>query len=95
MTWTQEESLADWIETLQRYEQHGIPPGDCCLAFLSNDLFGMLARADVNTQANILKIGQYIWNAMDLRCWGSEQKVKDWIMKKRDERKTATQEEAD
>lgn len=83
---SQEESLSDWIETLSNYEEKGYQPGDCGTALLSNDLFGFLKRADENTQANLMAIARYIWNEMDMQCWGSREKVEAWVKKKREEK---------
>ena len=73
-------------ETIDLYVSHGCEPGGFMYAVLTNDLFGAIARADVENRANLQAICQYIYNDICSDCWGSKEKVQAWMKQKRAER---------
>ena len=67
-------------ETLERYAGPGrYRPGDFMLAVLSGDLFGALLRADSKAVNNLPHIASYIYNEMPMHCWGSPNRVREWL----------------
>lgn len=75
------------MESLKRYIEYGIPTGHFLRAVLENDLNMAVARAD---QPNALLLATYVcWlaNEAPAACWGSPQKVLNWIEEKRQERR--------
>lgn len=78
-------------QTLDDYGKHGLPPGDCLLAVLSNDLFGAYQRADEQTTATMAAIVWYVVNRLPRGCWGSKAAVEMWIEERRAERRALQQ----
>ena len=72
-------------EGILRYLEKGIRPGDFLTAVICNDLRGALAHAD---DINIVLLPNYVryfnWEAPS-ECWGSPEKMKKWILKRRAE----------
>ena len=74
------------IDSFDRYVNHGIPCGGFLNAVLSNDLMEAFGKADEDNRLILFDICQYIFNEVPLDCYGSREKVQDWIEKKRKER---------
>lgn len=71
---------------LQRYVEYGVPTGDFLRAVLSNDLKESFARAnDVNREA-MFDIVRFCYDGLPSLCWGSTEKVEDWINMAQEER---------
>ena len=69
-----------WVkESLARYVDHGIQPGDCLRAVLCNDLREAFARADVETARSMAAIVAYVYNEVATAACGSERRVDEWI----------------
>jgi len=72
-------------ETLQggmkRYVEHGIKAGHFLTAVLSNDLVGAVSYADDTNIHNIPTIVKWLYNEVPQGCWGSSDKVTEWIWK--------------
>ena len=66
-------------EGLIRYVAHGLPPGNFLLAVLSNDLREAFACADRENSAAMGAWVGFLYNHCPGLCWGSPEKVKDWI----------------
>jgi len=66
---------------LDRYVKGGIKTGGFLYAVLTNDLFEAVGRADIESRINLFDICDYIYNKVPLSCWGSKEKVKEWIDK--------------
>jgi hypothetical protein len=64
---------------LDRYISHGIMPGHFLTAVLSNDLKGAMTRADDTSRAALYSIVLFLWNQCPQGCWGSLQRVEDWV----------------
>ncbi len=71
------------------YIVDGIPPGDFLTAVLSNDLQEAVARADSENQAALVQWVCWLYNEAPSDCWGSLEKVADWIQKKHEARQCA------
>lgn len=61
------------------YLLHGIPPGHFLTAVLSNDLREACARADETNQRTLYRHVAFLWNHAPASCWGSEERVMDWV----------------
>ena len=72
------------VDSLKLYVKEGIPPGGFLTAVLCNDLKEAIARAD-NRNIKILdEIVKFCYWEIPATCWGSEEKVKYWITKKKE-----------
>ena len=66
-------------EALDRYAKEGIPTGGFLRAVLTNDLFGATSKADIENRIKLFDICSYIYNNLPSSCWGSQEKVEEWI----------------
>lgn len=64
---------------LKIYVEHGVPPGSFMRSVLSNDLKEACARADHINRRNLWEIVRVLWNEVPSTCWGSLEKVQQWI----------------
>lgn len=64
---------------MQRYIEHGIPPGSFLAAVLSNDLRGAYERADYINQLVIGDYLRYLYSYAPQGCWGSPKSYHAWI----------------
>jgi hypothetical protein len=82
--------MADWREGLkklpeymhggvERYIEHGIPPGSFLTAVLCNDLKGAFMSADTQNSANLRNLVEFIYWDMPAGAQGSLKKVEAWI----------------
>ena len=74
------------IAAIRRYVDHGIPPGGFLLAVLGNDLCEACARADDGNARALAAIVAYLYNETPAGCWGSPERVADWLTAKSQER---------
>lgn len=72
------------IESLQRYVDDHIETGSFLRAVLENDLCEAFVRADDINACDMLWIVTYCWNHIPGACWGSKQRVKDWLTHKKE-----------
>ena len=70
---------ADMLEAIQRYVDHGIGPGNFLSAVICNDLADAVGRADDVNIENLPAYVAYFWNECPSTCWGSVDKMKNWI----------------
>jgi len=56
-----------------------IPTGNFLRAVLSNNLFEAVAYADQHNMSLIPMIMGYVYNELPMDCWGSAEKVRDWL----------------
>ncbi len=73
---------ASIVESLKRYVKQRIPTGGFLRAVLENDLFRAIDRADDDNRRDIHEICMYIYNEIPLTCWGSPEKVEQWLQNK-------------
>ena len=69
----------DVIESIMSYVEDRVPPGDFLEAVLENDLKESFERADDDNIRSMFEIVQFIYNEIPARCWGSPEKVKEWL----------------
>ena len=69
--------------SIDAYIEDHIPPGDFLAAVLSNDLAQAVGRADDNNAPCLAAIVSYVWNRAPPECWGSREKVKEWLKRRR------------
>lgn len=72
------------VESLRLYVEEHVPPGDFLYAVLTNDLRESFGRADENNQAAMFEIVAYCWNKIPVQCWGSPERVKEWLAGEKD-----------
>ncbi len=65
--------------TIDNYVEHGLSPGGFTHAVLANDLREAFGRADMQNRMFMFDIVTYCWNEIPSDCWGSWEKVKDWL----------------
>lgn len=66
-------------ESLERYVEHKIPTGGFLEAVLSNNLVEAVGRADSENIQRLPEIVRYVYNKLPSSCWGSPEKVKEWL----------------
>ena len=66
---------------IKRYVEQGIRPGSFLTAVICNDLQGAVGKADDENLRNIYAYTAYFYNEVPESCWGTPQKMKDWIKK--------------
>lgn len=69
----------DVVESLDAYVQCRRPVGSFLRAVLENDLMESVGRADEYNLAALPHIVAYVYNRLPLGCWGSPEKVRDWL----------------
>lgn len=72
----------DIKQSLEKYTQQRIPTGGFLYAVLSNDLFEAFGRADNENRLLLFNICSYIYNELPSTCWGSKEKVNNWLKDK-------------
>ena len=71
-------NLADGLE---RYIEHGVPPGHFLTKVLENDLLGACERADSTNRRILFEFVFWLVNYAPSECWGSPEKVDAWLDK--------------
>lgn len=69
-------------QSLKGYVNDRIETGSFLRAVLENDLFGAMGRADNENKYRINEICLFIYNELPSNCWGSKEKVNNWLNKK-------------
>ena len=67
------------LESLQAYVNDRRPTGEFLRAVLENDLCESFGRADIGNRESLFEIASYVYNELPANCWGSPEKVKDWL----------------
>lgn len=78
---------------IDRYVEHGFEPGSFLMAVLCNNLFMAVGAADSINQKQIPEICRYIYNETPSACWGSPERVDDWIKMTAAERATSLEQQ--
>jgi len=63
----------------KRYIEHGILPGNFLQAVICNDLIQSLITADLENRKLLFKIVSFWYTEAPSTCWGSWEKMKEWI----------------
>jgi hypothetical protein len=72
-------SIPDYMAGgLERWIEHGIPPGDFLWAVLTNDLREAIGRADDTNIHALPAYVAYLYNAAPSQCWGSQERCIAW-----------------
>lgn len=66
-------------ESIDAYVATGRPTGGFLEAVLTNDLKESIARADERAIDNLPHIVAYLYNETPSGCWGSRERVREWI----------------
>ena len=69
----------DIIAAIHHYAYEHRETGGFLEAVLRNDLAGAIGLADENNLAALPAIVAYCYNEIPSACWGSSEKVKDWL----------------
>ena len=64
---------------LDRYLEHGIPPGSFLEAVLANDFLGAAGRVDENNGLCLNDWARVVFNELPQRAHGSRERIGDWI----------------
>jgi len=72
-------SIADVVDGLEKYYNHRCPTGDFLRAVLENDFLHAFNRADLNNTRHMDKIAKYVYNHLPTECYGSKEKVRNWL----------------
>ena len=67
------------IESLAQYVDHRLPVGGFLSSVLSNNLVDAFARADHANRAILLELITYCHWEIPSQCWGSQEKVRNWL----------------
>jgi hypothetical protein len=67
------------MKGLHRYIKDKVPTGSFIRAVLNNDLKEAVGRADDENIQNIPAIVAFLYNCAPSNCWGSPEKVKNWL----------------
>ena len=70
---------------LIRYIENGIAPGDFLTAVICNDLNGAVGNADDENVRNLPAYIGYLYNEAPSACWGSLEKMLNWMDEFKDE----------
>lgn len=66
------------LGALDRWINHGLPPGYFLESVLSNNLVESCGYADENNRPAIFAIVSWLYNYAPGECWGSPEKVAKW-----------------
>lgn len=67
------------LESLDLYVNQRISGGGFLDAVLSNNLKDAVSRSDDKNQEGLCQIVKYIYNNAPMSCWGSKEKVDNWL----------------
>lgn len=81
------------MNSILRYIEHGIRPGDFLQAVIRNDLANAVGYADEHNLANLPAYVGYFYNEAPSLCWGSQDHMDQWIDKKWNKRQSTQKEE--
>ena len=74
------------MEGIKNYTDHGLEPGSFLTAIICNDLKGAVGKADDINIVNIPAYVDYFYNHTPSSCWGSEENMRNYMIKIRAER---------
>ncbi len=67
------------VEGLRRYIDKKIAPGHFLTAVISNDLKNAVSQADDENMKNLPAFVAYLHNEAPSACWGSEERMDEWL----------------
>ena len=78
--------LAPTMSVIKNYIEYGYQPGSFLTAIICNDLKETVNQADDQNIKNIPAFVIFLCNNAPTGCWGSAEKMKVWIQKKKEEK---------
>ena len=72
------------LAELKRYVKDRIHPGGFLIAVLENNLRKSFGQADKANREALFEIVCHCYNELPSICWGSPEKVKNWLLGKED-----------
>jgi hypothetical protein len=78
--------VPEWIikDILEYGWQCKFAGGHFFTALLKNDFADVCTRADLEMRAHFHDLALILYNRIPAACWGSEEKIKEWLNKKGD-----------
>ena len=67
---------------IKRYVEDGLRPGRFLTAVIENNLSNACGFADDENMSNLPAYAAYFYNEVPANCWGSKEKMNDWITQK-------------
>ena len=67
------------------YVERGEEPGGFLFAVLCNNLVDAFGKADETNFARLSDWAEWLWNEAPSTCWGSKERVNDWIAIRQEE----------
>lgn len=67
------------LDALYRYIDNKIQPGHFLTAVICNDLVNAVSHADSKNYPELRNIVQYLYNHCPATCWGSDEKMQEWL----------------
>ena len=64
---------------LRRYVEQGLMPGSFLLAVLTNNLIAAVTHADSDNRRCLFEICRFVFNNLPSDCWGTADKVYEWV----------------
>ncbi len=77
-------------DVVHKYVYEGLRPGHFLTCVITNDLFGAVARADEESVKYLPQIVKYFYNKLPSKCYGSKERMEEWLSMDELERKKAT-----
>jgi len=71
-------------EGLERYVEHHIKPGSFLRAVLENDFVLAVEYADKANRVHLAEWAETLYTEIPKGCWGSPEKVQNWLDHKED-----------
>ena len=66
-------------EQIDDYVENKMPPGGFLYAVLTNNLIDSVGKADHTNLFCLKDIVKYVYNDIPSTCWGSPEKVEEWL----------------
>lgn len=76
---------------VERYIEHGVPPGSFLTAVIEGDLFAAMEAADDINQKRMFDICCWFYNHAPRGSYGSPESMKHWLAVKAKERENHTE----
>lgn len=74
------EIIPDYMrEGIERWVNHGVPPGHFMQAILKNDLKSACGRADETNKHCLYNYVFFLYNWCPGACWGSPERYQEWF----------------
>ena len=69
------------LKSITNYVMHGVPLSSFFTHVFQNDFVQAVVRADQFNSTQLLTYAQMLWNSVPTLCWGSPERVQEWIRK--------------